>query len=212
MPPFEVWQKGNAMNIWNERYAGEHYHFGTEPNAFLLRQQHRLKPGEQVLAIADGEGRNGVWLAQQGLQVVAVDSSDVAIAKAKKLSEQRGVQLQFELADLMEWDWGVDRYDVVVGIFIQFAPPGVREQMFARIKQCLKPDGLLLLEGYAPRQIANKTGGPSQVENLYTVELLREAFADMDIIELRDYDAEIEEGPGHKGISALVDLVARKPR
>lgn len=198
------------MNIWNERYAGEHYHFGTEPNAFLARQQPLLKAGEQVLAIADGEGRNGVWLAQQGLQVVAVDSSDVALAKAKKLAEQRGVQLQFELADLMAWDWGVARYDVVVGIFIQFAPPGLREQMFARIKQCLKPGGLLLLEGYAPRQIANKTGGPSQVENLYTVEMLREAFGEMDIIELRDYDAEIEEGPGHSGMSALVDLVARK--
>ena len=198
------------MNIWNERYAGEHYHFGTEPNAFLSRQKSLLKAGERVLAIADGEGRNGVWLAQQGLQVVAVDASDVAIAKAKKLAQQRGVSVQFELADLMAWDWGVDRYDVVVGIFIQFAPPGVREQMFERIKQCLKPGGLLLLEGYAPRQIANKTGGPSQVENLYTVEQLREAFADMDIVELRDYDAEIEEGPGHKGISALVDLVARK--
>ena len=200
------------MNIWNERYAGEHYHFGTKPNAFLSRQKSLLKAGEQALAIADGEGRNGVWLAQQGLQVVAVDSSDVALAKAKKLAEQRGVQLQFELAELMQWDWGVARYDVVVGIFIQFAPPGVREQMFERIKQCLKPGGLLLLEGYAPRQIGYKTGGPSQVENLYTVEQLREAFADMDIVELRDYDAEIEEGPGHKGISALVDLVARKPR
>lgn len=198
------------MNIWNERYAGEHYHFGTEPNAFLSRQKSLLKAGERVLAIADGEGRNGVWLAQQGLQVVAVDASDVAIAKAKKLAQQRGVSVQFELADLMQWDWGVARYDVVVGIFIQFAPPGVREQMFERIKQCLKPGGLLLLEGYAPRQIGYKTGGPSQVENLYTVEQLREAFADMDIVELRDYDAEIEEGPGHKGLSALVDLVARK--
>lgn len=199
------------MSIWNERYAGEHYHFGTEPNAFLLRQQHRLKAGEQVLAIADGEGRNGVWLAQQGLQVVAVDSSEVALAKAKRLAEQRGVQLHFELADLMAWDWGEARYDVVVGIFIQFAPPGVREQMFARIQQCLKPGGLLLLEGYAPRQTGYKTGGPSQVENLYTEAMLRAAFAAMDIMELRDYDAVIEEGTGHSGMSALVDLVARKP-
>ncbi len=200
------------MNIWNERYAGEHYHFGTEPNAFLARQQPLLKAGEHALAIADGEGRNGVWLAQHGLQVVSVDSSDVALAKAKKLAQQRGVDVQFELADLMEWDWGGAHYDVVVGIFIQFAAPSVREQMFERIKRCLKPGGLLLLEGYAPRQIANKTGGPSQVENLYTVEMLRKAFADMEIVELRDYDAEIEEGPGHSGMSALVDLVARKPR
>lgn len=198
------------MNIWNERYAGEDYHFGTEPNAFLSRQKARLKAGEQVLAIADGEGRNGVWLAEQGLHVVAVDSSDVALAKARKLAQQRGVEVQFELADLLEWDWGVARYDVVAGIFIQFAPPGVREQMFERIQQCLKPGGLLLLEGYAPRQIGYKAGGPSQVENLYTVEMLRAAFAEMEIVELRDYDAVIKEGPGHNGISALVDLVARK--
>jgi cyclopropane fatty-acyl-phospholipid synthase-like methyltransferase len=200
------------MNIWNERYAGEHYHFGTEPNAFLARQQPLLKAGEHALAIADGEGRNGVWLAQHGLQVVSVDSSDVALAKAKKLAQQRGVDVQFELADLMQWDWGVARYDVVVGIFIQFAPPGVREQMFERIKQCLKPGGLLLLQGYAPRQIEYKTGGPSQVENLYTEALLRSAFADMEIVQLREHDEVIEEGPGHRGMSALVDLVARKPR
>lgn len=198
-------------NIWNERYAGDDYHFGTEPNAFLASQQGLLKPGMSCLAVADGEGRNGVWLAQQGLEVLSVDASPVAQEKAKRLAEQRGVKVAFEQADLMQWQWGEDRFDLVVAIFIQFAPPGMRERMFADIKRCLKPCGLLLLQGYTPRQLEYKTGGPSQVENLYTGEMLREAFADMDILQLREHDDFISEGTGHCGKSALIDLVARKP-
>ncbi len=199
------------MSIWDERYAGEEYHFGTAPNAFLAAQRDLLKPGLRCLAIADGEGRNGVWLAEQGLQVLSVDSSAVAQEKARKLAAQRGVQLRFELADLLQWDWGVDKFDVVVGIFIQFAPPAQREQMFANIKRCLRPGGLLLLQGYTPRQLEYKTGGPSQVENLYTEPMLRAAFGDWEIVQLREHDDIIYEGTGHSGMSALIELVARKP-
>ncbi len=199
------------MNVWDERYAGEAYHFGTEPNAFLRTQERLLKPGMTCLAVADGEGRNGVWLAEQGLMVRSVDSSTVALKKAQALARQRGVAVAFELADLMCWDWGVARYDVVVGIFIQFAAPAVREQMFTHIKRSLKPGGLLLLQGYTPRQLEFKTGGPALVENLYTEAMLRAAFADMDILHLREHDDRIEEGAGHSGMSALIDLVARKP-
>ncbi|BBI98924.1 SAM-dependent methyltransferase [Ferrigenium kumadai] len=198
-------------NVWNERYAGDDYHFGTEPNAFLASQHELLKPGMNCLAVADGEGRNGVWLAQQGLEVLSVDASPVALEKAKRLAEQRGMKVQFEQADLMRWEWGENRFDLVVAIFIQFAPPGMREQMFARIKLCLKPGGLLLVQGYTPRQLEYRTGGPSQVENLYTEEMLREAFADMEILQLREHDDFISEGTGHLGMSALIDLVARKP-
>ncbi len=198
------------MSIWDERYAGEDYHFGTEPNAFLASQHHLLKPGMRCLAVADGEGRNGVWLAQQGLQVLAVDSSPVALAKARKLAQQRDMDVRFEQADLMQWDWGESRFDAVVAIFIQFAPPGLREQMFEHMKRCLKPGGLLLLEGYTRRQHQYRTGGPSQVENLYTEALLRKEFADMDILHLREHDSVINEGSGHSGMSALMDLVARK--
>ena len=199
------------MSIWNERYAGEEYHFGTEPNAFLLEQQELLRPGMNCLAVADGEGRNGVWLAKQGLTVLSVDSSPVAIAKAQKLAEQRGVTVDFELADLLNWEWGKNRYDVVVAIFIQFVGLGQREQLFASIKHCLKPGGLLLLQGYTPRQLEYRTGGPSQVENLYTEALLRAEFADMEILFLHEHDSVIHEGAGHSGMSALIDLVARKP-
>jgi cyclopropane fatty-acyl-phospholipid synthase-like methyltransferase len=198
------------MNVWDERYAGDDYFFGTEPNEFLVSQQHLLKPGMSCLAVADGEGRNGVWLAQQGLQVLSVEASAVALDKARKLAQQRGVAIEFEQADLAQWHWGESRFDVVAAIFIQFAPPALREQMFAGIRRCLKPGGLLLLQGYTPRQLEYKTGGPSAVENLYSEALLRDAFGDMEILHLREHDDHIAEGAGHSGMSALIDLVARK--
>ncbi len=197
------------MSVWNDRYIGEEYLFGTAPNAFLTTQRELLTPGMRCLALADGEGRNGVWLAELGLDVLSVDSSAVALAKAKKLARQRGVQMRFELVDLMKMDWS-QQYDVVVGIFIQFSPPIEREQVFANIKRCLKSGGLLLLQGYTPRQLEYKTGGPSQAENLYTEAYLREAFADMEIVHLCEHDNVIEEGKGHNGMSALMDMVVRK--
>lgn len=207
-----------SNNVWDERYAGEHYHFGTEPNAFLVSQHDLLKPGMICLAVADGEGRNGVWLAKQGLHVLSVDNSVVAQEKARKLAEQHGVEVQFEQVDLLQREWPVwrdaagveQRFDLVVAIFIQFAAPEQRARMFANIKYCLKPGGLLLMQGYTPRQLEYKTGGPSQAENLYTEALLRDAFAGWDILHLFEHDDVIHEGAGHSGMSALIDLVARK--
>ncbi|MGC2164856.1 MAG: methyltransferase domain-containing protein [Gallionella sp.] len=198
-------------NIWDERYAGEDYFFGTEPNAFLLSQLGLLTRGGNCLAVADGEGRNGVWLAEKGLSVVSVENSQVAMRKAKALAQQRGVKIDFELADLLEWDWGVARFDFVVAIFIQFVTPDKRQQVFDSIMRCLKPGGHLLLQGYMPRQIEYATGGPSQAENLYTEALLRAAFADMEILHLRAHDDHLSEGVGHHGMSALIDMVARVP-
>src|SRR5258708_35814665 len=109
------------LERWNARFASEDYVFGTAANAFLVAQRGRLKPGERALAVADGEGRNGVWLAQQGLDVLSVDFSTVALAKAQRLAAEAGVTLRIECADLAAWDWGPPRFDVVVAIFIQFA-------------------------------------------------------------------------------------------
>ena len=197
-------------NIWDQRYAQDGYLFGTEPNVFLVSQSYLLKPGMSCLAVADGEGRNGVWLAQQGLQVLSVEASAVALEKAQKLAQQRGVAIDFEQADLAHWQWAESRFDVVAAIFIQFAPPALREQMFAGIKRCLKPGGLLLLQGYTPRQLEYKTGGPPVAENMYTEALLRKVFGDMEISHLREHDDHIGEGTAHSGMSALIDLVARK--
>jgi SAM-dependent methyltransferase len=196
---------------WNARFSASGYRFGTEPNLFLTRQAHRLRRGQRALAVADGEGRNGVWLARQGLAVTSVDFSPVALAKARRLADEAGVTLDVVEADLVAWNWPKAAFDVVAGIFFQFAAPDACAKIFANMKAALKPGGLVLIEGYGPKQLAYKTGGPGVLENLYTEELLRDAFADFEILELRSYDAEISEGEGHKGMSALVDLVARKP-
>jgi len=198
------------LEQWNSRFAGEEYFFGTEPNAFLAAQRDLLKPGQKALAVADGEGRNGVWLARQGLQVHAVDFSPVAVEKARRLAAHHGVKTTVDCADLTTWDWGPPRFDVVVAIFIQFVGPPARDEIFHHMKDVLLPGGLILLEGYRPKQLEYKTGGPSQVENLYTTELLRDAFADMEILRLAEYDAVISEGSRHNGMSALIDLVAQK--
>ncbi len=197
-------------SMWDERYSGEEYLFGTDPNAFLVSQQHLLRPGMSCLAVADGEGRNGVWLAQQGLQVLSVEASGVALEKAKQLAQARNVEIEFEQADLERWQWGENRFDVVAAIFIQFAGPALRAQMFDNIKRCLKPGGLLLLQGYTPRQLVYKTGGPPVAENMYTEALLQEHFADMTWLHFAEHDSTIQEGAGHYGMSALIDLVARK--
>lgn len=197
-------------NLWDERYSGSDYLFGKNPNKFLVAQRDLLKHGEVCLAVADGEGRNGIWLAEQGLQVHSIDSSAVALGKAKLLAQERRVSVNFEHADLLQWSWGENRFDVVVAIFIQFAAPEQRMHLFEKIQQCLKPGGLLLLQGYTPRQLEYATGGPSQVDNLYTEELLSTAFPQLEIISLRAYDDAINEGVGHSGMSALIDFVARK--
>lgn len=195
---------------WQARYAEPGYLFGTEPNEFLKRHAHLLRKGETALAIADGEGRNGVFLAEQGLDVTSVDYSPVALDKAQALARQRGVTLRFEVADMLTWAWARDAFDVVVAIFIQFTKPLQRAVMFDGIRRTLKPGGLLLLEGYGLKQLDYRTGGPSDAAHLYTRELLEQAFGDFAALDIREYDAVINEGSRHSGMSALIDLVGRK--
>ncbi len=200
-----------GIERWDQRFAQEQYVFGERPNAFLVRQKERLLGCRTALSVADGEGRNGVWLAEIGLAVTAVEGSAVGQEKARRLAARRGVTLDFVLADLATWEWPEQAFDAVVGIFIQFAGPALRERLFAGMRRALKPGGLLLIEGYRPEQIAYGTGGPKAAENLYTEAMLREAFAGMSIERLETYDARIDEGSGHHGMSALIDLVARAP-
>jgi SAM-dependent methyltransferase len=167
---------------WNERFGAAGYLFGTAPNAFLAAHKRLLSSGGRALCIADGEGRNSAWLAEQGLDVTAFDFSPVAVEKARRLAAERGVAVRYEVASVYDWRWSEAGFDVVV----------------------------LLLEGYTPRQLEYRTGGPPHRENLYTEALLREAFSALEILELREYDAEVAEGSGHRGRSALIDLVARK--
>jgi SAM-dependent methyltransferase len=195
---------------WQQRFSAPGYLFGIAPNAFLKAQAPLLRKGARALAVADGEGRNGVFLAEQGLGVLSVDFSPVAQEKVRKLAQQRGVTIRVEQADIINWDWPEAAFDVVAAIFFQFAPPAERQKIFEGIKHTLKPCGLLLLEGYTPKQLEYKTGGPSKIENLYTREMLEQAFGDFASLDIKEHDSVIEEGAGHGGMSALIDLVGRK--
>ncbi len=197
---------------WEARYAATStYLFGTEPNCFLVEAASHLPPAAKILAVADGEGRNGVFLASRGHRVHAVEYAATAIARAQRLAASQGVSLDIEQADVLRWRWPVAAYDAVVAIFVQFVPPAARPAFFANMVAALRPGGLLLLQGYRPEQIANGTGGPSDPAHCYTEELLRTEFAGLTLLHLRSHDAEIAEGTAHHGPSALIDLVARKP-
>ena len=202
---------------WSKRYrdVGEEYLFGTEPNRFLAHRVGLFESGRTALSVADGEGRNSVWLAEQGLEVTAVEISAVAVEKARRLAAGRGVQVRFVLADMLAADWPpaelAAAFDWVVGIFIQFVGPDERQRQFAAMKRLTRPGGRILLHGYTPKQLEYRTGGPSAVENLYTRELLTAAFGDWRIEELVEYEEDISEGIGHAGRSAVIGLVARKP-
>lgn len=200
------------LERWNTRFSAEGYLFGKQPNAFLASQAARLAPGMRALCAADGEGRNSVWLAGRGLEVTAFDFSPVAVDKARALAREAGVRVDFRVSDMLAWDWPAQRYDVLVAIFIQFLSPQQRARIFAAFRQSLVPGGLLILQGYRPEQIAYGTGGPPQPENLYTEALLRESFADWSILHLASHDDVVDEGQGHSGMSALIDLVAERPR
>lgn len=200
----------SELERWEGRYSAPGYLFGTEPSDFLKRKAHLLKAGEKALAVADGEGRNGVFLAERGLDVLAFDISPTGLAKARALAAQRGVTLKLEQADLLTWDWPVEAFDVVVVIFIQFCTPEQRAQVFANIKRTLKPGGLLLMQGFRPEQLKYKSGGPPHVENLYTRALLEQSFSDFASLEIEEHDSVLSEGSHHVGMAALIDLVGRK--
>lgn len=198
--------------FWNDRFAaaGEGFVFGRDPNDFLVREAGRLPPGSEVLSVADGEGRNSVFLAEAGHRVDALEFAPAAVAKSRQLARERQVTINLIEADVFDWAWPEAAYDAVVAIFIQFATPAQRPQLFARMMSALRPGGLLLLQGYTPKQLEYGTGGPSAVENLYTESLLLEAFAAHEIVLLRTHESVIDEGAGHKGMSALVDVVVQR--
>ena len=197
--------------MWDQRYSISDYFYGKLPNQFLSEHAHVIPQGSRVLAAADGEGRNGVWLAEQRLSVLSVDASCVAQTKAKQLAEERGVQLEFACVDLLTWDWPQEAFDAVVCVFIQFVAGEDRERLFEGIRRTTRPGGLVLLQGYTPRQLDYRTGGPGHPDNMYTEAWLRAAFSGWEVVHLREHDSHIAEGHGHHGMSALIDLIVRKP-
>ena len=202
-------EKRSKQQSWEERYAGENYLFGTEPNDFLAEEAARLVPGQRALAVADGEGRNGVWLAGKGLDVLSVDFSANALVKARALAAERGLTIKTEQADLFAWDWPVAAFDLAVAFFIQ---PGRAQQriLFAAMLAALKPGGMLIFEAHAKAQAASEFGGPDNPDHLYSAATVREALAGVEAeIVILEEKTIIRRGGRHPGKpAAVVRLIA----
>lgn len=193
--------------FWNERYDGDEYVYGTDPNAFLVEYADLLKG--PVLSLSEGEGRNAVFLASRGLQVLGVDISEIALAKAQALAKRKNVRIQTEVADLSHFEPEKNSYMSVISISAHL-PAIVRNRLYPLVEECLKPDGILLLEAYSERQLDRNTGGPKDADMLMTVEKLEREFPGLEPVLLREVEREISEGKGHSGLASVVQCIARK--
>ncbi|RPI66856.1 MAG: class I SAM-dependent methyltransferase [Ignavibacteriae bacterium] len=198
-----------TTNPWDERYASDAFFYGIEPNDFLATSAHHLVSGGKVLCLAEGEGRNAVWLARQGYDVTGVDGSSVGLEKAQALAREHGVSITTITADLAEFDMGEQQWDAIVSIWCHL-PPGLRQDVHSRAMRALKPGGVLILESYRPKQLEYKTGGPPVAEMMMTEDTLRKELCLLDFVHLVETDREIHEGPGHNGLSAVVQCIAKR--
>ncbi|MFK7967072.1 MAG: class I SAM-dependent methyltransferase [Burkholderiaceae bacterium] len=208
----------DAARKWNERYArSEGLLFGEQPNTWLLHQAHWLKANSQLCCLADGEGRNSVWLAAQGHAVSAFDLSEVAVERTQKIAASKQVDIDVKVASLEQWieACGDSRHhatlDAVIAVYIQFAGPALRAALFTAIDDVLKPGGVLIIEGYGQRQLQLRSGGPGVLENLYSPTLLPASFAGWVTLASRDAEVTLSEGSAHVGPSHVISAVLRKP-
>jgi len=194
--------------MWNERYAGDDYFYGTEPNSFLAEHAKSLKG--PVLSLAEGEGRNAVFLASLGLDVLGVDSSEVGLAKAQKLATEKGVRIRTALTDLADYTPPPDVFGSVISIFAHL-PGRLRQRLYPLVERSLKPGGILLLEAYTLAQLPKNTGGPKDPDMLMSAAGLRQDFPHCEVILAREIDRDVLEG-GHRfgGMGSVVQFIARK--
>jgi len=191
--------------MWDERYSAEGYAYGTEPNQFLAENFYRIPKGN-VLSLAEGEGRNAVFLAKQGYSVTAVDGSIVGLNKAKKLAEENGVTIETVHADLADFDLGENRWDGIISIFVPL-PSSLRKQVYKKIESALKPNGVFLIEAYTPDQISHGTGGGNSADTMQTKESLTLELPRLKFTHLIELEREIIEGTYHTGIGSVVQAV-----
>lgn len=194
---------------WDARYAGDDLAFGDAPNRALQSLAPRLRPGMRALALADGEGRNGVHLARAGLRVTAVDWSAAGLAKARALAGRHGVGLDLVLADLTAWDAPAGAFDLVAWIFLHL-PPADRTVVAAKAVRALAPGGLLVLECFSPAQEGRRSGGPRDPALLWTPALVRQHFAELELLECLEGTVLLDEGPKHQGHAEVVRALLRR--
>ncbi len=201
-----------GMNFWDERFSGEAFKYGTRPNTFLAEQVHRLPPLARVLVPGDGEGRNSVWLAEQGFDVTAMDSSSVGLEKGAKLALERGVKVDAVQADLADWAPEDSQFDAVVLVYVHL-PSSIRASAHQRLAKALRPGGWLILEGFHPEQLQYDSGGPKDVEMLMTPALLDADFGAL-LTPVLSWNGEVrlDEGPGHQGVARVTRWVGYRPR
>ena len=194
---------------WDERYSIDEYLFGKEPAQALLRNEEHLVSGGTTLVIADGEGRNSVYLAKKGFKVTATDYSIVANQKAKSLAVIENVQVDYKLEDFFDINWSEKSYDNVIGICFQFVPHHLIDNVLMDLRSATKKGGTLLIHGYTPTQLKYGTGGPKDKSLMYTKDTFTNLFHESEIFKLEEYEAIINEGIGHSGRSAMIDFIAK---
>lgn len=196
---------------WNRSYAQDGYKYGTLPNDFLRDHVSALRPGGRLLSLGEGEGRNATFLAAQGFDVVAVDASAVGLAKAEQLAQERGVRITTVLADIEQYALGLNAWDGVVSIWCHL-PPALRARVHRELPRALRPGGVLLLEAYTPAQLEFGTGGPQSLELLPTLAQLRGELEGLEFEFAVERERVVNEGLAHRGRSAVVHVIARRPR
>lgn len=193
--------------MWDERFAGNEFFYGTEPNDFL--KEHVQQLSGKVLSIAEGEGRNAVFMARLGLEVLGVDGSKVGLEKAQKLAQQNNVKITTQVVDLADYTAAPESFDAVVSIFAHL-PPMVRKHLHQEVEQALKPNGVILLEGYSKEQIHNNTGGPKNIDMLYSLAEIQADFPNCEVVLGQTIEREVLEGAGHTGLASVVQFIAKK--
>ncbi len=194
---------------WDDRYSEPGYAYGTEPNDFLVHEAARITGGD-VLCLADGEGRNAVYLAGRGCRVTAVDTSRVGLEKGQALARSRSVSITSIPEDLARYEMGEARWDAIVSIFCHL-PTALRHDVFRRVTRALRPGGVLLLEAYAPSQLGRGTGGPSDPDLLAGLADWTDHLRGLDLVIVREVERDVREGRFHHGASAVIQIVALRP-
>lgn len=197
--------------FWDAMYDRDDYRYGTRPNVWMEACTKHFPDGARVLCIGDGEGRNGVFLAEHGFDVTTIDASEVGVSKSKRLAEERGVEVR-ALHGLFPQDLPADArdFDAVVLTFIH-APSARRAALHHAVVDHLASGGWVVLDAFHKEQLGRDSGGPQNVDMLFTADLLADDFAGVEVRELVEYESVLDEGDGHRGHAALVRLLARKP-
>lgn len=198
------------MNHWNDRFSNENYMYGTEPNVFLAEMQKKLQLNGNALAIAEGEGRNAVFLAQQGMNVTTWDYAESGLQKTKKLAALKGITVNTKLVDLNDAEWESNQWDEIVCVFGHF-PTDLRKKTLQGVKGAVKPGGYYVTEVYSHCQIPYKSGGPKELDFLYRPEEFIETFSDWRIVHFFMGEVIRHEGELHNGLSHVIQFVGQKP-